>query len=310
MLSFIRRQVSATNLMALAALIFAMAGGAYAATGGGNGHAAAHHGHAAKHKGKSAGKRGPRGKQGPPGPEGKEGKEGPQGPAGVAGAKGENGAPGATGPEGPEGPAGPAGPEGPAGENVAVKSLAAGEGGCVEGGAEFSDKSGAATACNGKSAGGTLEAEKVEMGTWTMQVNGPALFKNEGYAFYEGHASITFAEPLPGEDYARVEIYYVPASVGETENCPGYRAEESVPGTLCIYGSAEEPRLSASIELTKLEKAYGYYNGSIVEGLKQPGASGDYQVGAIATFADIQLEEEAVGGWAYGSWVLTAPEKA
>lgn len=321
MLSFIRRQLSSTNLLVLAALIFAMAGGAFAATGGGkhHGHAAGHHGHASKKgkgkKGKATGKRGPRGKQGPAGPEGKEGPQGPAGPAGTSGAKGDTGLTGATGPEGPEGPMGSTGPEGQPGESVTVTSLAAGEGGCVEGGAEFSDKSGSASACNGKSAGGTLEAEKVEMGMWSMQLDplrGGKL-PEKSYDFYESEAVISFPEPLPAEDQAKVEIYYVPSGVGSTEQCPGVTANESVPGTLCVYGQQESENLGNEpfhFNYSEPEPNAGYYLSSIVEGLKQNGSfSGSYEIGAKIIFAQLTEESESPGAYASGAWILTAPER-
>lgn len=324
MLSSIRKHLSAANVMALLALIFAMSGGAFAATGGldshGHGGAAAAGMAKKKGKGKSKATRGPRGPRGKEGPEGKQGPAGPQGPAGL---KGEAGAPGLSGKQGEKGVQGEPGvkgdpgPEGPAGESVTVSSLAPGSAGCPEGGAEFSDSSGSATACNGKSAGGTLEPEQSEAGTWSMEFHSRAWLKEFGedknFAAYLGEAAITFPEPLPGADFGRVNVYFVSAAeafagTGSTE-CPAYTdASEGVPGTLCIYAKTENPELK-ELNLAEVKEGSGYYSGSIEEGLKQGDGGTKYQIGALINFLQLMQEPEPAGGYASGVWILTAPEE-
>lgn len=322
MLSSIRKHLNPGTATALVALVFAMSGGAFAATGG-LGSPGGHDGTAVagvakvKKRSKATGKAGPRGPQGKQGPQGLEGPAGKEGPSGPEGKEGKQGLRGKEG-EGKEGPAGQPGTNGKEGETVTVTTLAQGSAGCPEGGAEFSDSSGSATACNGKSAGGTLEPEGVEQGLWSMQSN-PANsgFKipEQKYDFAETEAIISFPEPLPGEDFDRVSIHYVPLSVEHTEACPGAKAEESVPGTLCVYGVTEKPSLVAEFEfeLSALKPVSGYYLGGITEGMFKPGprSHGSHeQIGARLTFAQLLEESESPGIYANGIWILTAPEEA
>lgn len=308
MFRVIRKRVTYVNVAMTLALVFAMTGGAYAAK--------KYLITSAKQISPSVLKQlaGKNGAAGVRGPVGAQGPAGPQGPAGSAGAKGDPGAKGAAGPAGPEGPAGAAGSEGPAGESVKVASLSAGQGGCAEGGAEVSNNTGSATACNGKSAGGTLEAEKVEMGTWGMEINPTVAIKlGEGNAAYFGRVAISFPQPLPGEDHQRVAIHFVPGPVKTTEQCPGINATESVPGTLCIYGQEENPVMSekVTISFSEPKREQGLLFSEFIQGPQDPRSIDQpYEIGVIMQFAALHPEGSEEAMFASGGWVLTAPEKA
>jgi len=301
MLSFIRKQISATNLMVVAALIFAMAGGAYAAGGGKHhGHAAGHHGHAAKKgkKGKSkGGKRGPRGKQGPPGP---------------AGEPGPAGAPGLTGPAGKNGVDGTNGTNGKDGVSVTSSTFRAyeepeGEPCEERGGVSFSSASGASYACNGEegeegspwTAGGTLPSGATETGSWTVNVK-PGEIGIQPVSFtlpvvpapedvYVAGAKATceeMSEPGKGECLSQL-----------AEHCPGVEAN-GVPtagaGYVCVYTGA----------------AYSHGELGNVAILKPFGGNVAYGAGPTGGALFIQCKSEAQGNKAaciqYGTWAVTA----
>ncbi len=128
---------------------------------------------------KYAGKRGPRGKRGPKGKPGNDGAQGPQGDPGPKGEKGDTGAPGKDGNDG---------------KSVSVSPYSGSECAEAEGeeGAEFTNDSGTAYACNGKegspwTAGGTLPEGATETGSWFGVTNGSGELKL---------ASISFPIPL------------------------------------------------------------------------------------------------------------------
>jgi hypothetical protein len=292
-LSFIRKQLSVTNVMVVAALIFAMAGGAFAATGSGA-DSASHRGHAAnKHKGKgtSSGERGPRGKQGP------------AGPAGPAGEKGATGAPGATGKEGPAGNAGADG------QSVTALALKAGEEGCKEGGVKLTSASGSSTVCNGTkgsagpegpegalgTAGTTLPPEASETGTWSYDFAGAPpteeQIKNEEGGPKPGSivVSIGFAIPLAAPLTA-AEVHIVWGNETAPAGCTGgsISTPKAEPGNLCIYAVSEKSA-----------------NG--LEGEPQPFNFEEGGVGAGRTGTNVIAfaKPEAL---VYGNWVLRAPK--
>ncbi len=283
MFGSIRRRMSYANIAATIAVFFALSGGAYAAS---------------KYLITSTKQispkvlkslKGKQGKQGPAGQAGTAGAAGAKGETGAGGAKGETGAAGAkgaTGPTGPQGEPGPAGPAGKEGESVTVKQLTGKEGGCAEGGSEFSDKSGSASACNGKSAGGTLENHKSESGTWALTV--PSVkYVGDASLGYVGFAAITFPVPLTSEERNHLAVHYM--APGETSaECPTAGEQggsEAEPGNLCIYPLRAFP---ASLE----------YN--FVESVR----IGPNETGFVLPLYNATAPE----GYASGVWVLTAEE--
>lgn len=285
MLSFIRRQMSATNLMVLAALIFAMAGGAFAATGGGKAHGG-HQGHAAKkHQGKANGKRGPRGPRGP------EGKQGPAGPAGPAGPQGTAGEKGATGERGANGGTG---------ESVTSAEIATSESACNKlGGSKFTVGGKETTACNGKAGkegspwtdGGVLPPEAEETGVWALTR------LPEAVGFGQLKIPVSFAIPLQkalGEGAVHI-IGTEAGKPGEEPVAAGCvlkrnEAEEIVeveaePGNLCIYVQYEEGIKTMLVS-------------NLEDGL--PGAG---RYGAVISAAGAEA-----GAFGDGYWAVRAPE--
>jgi hypothetical protein len=241
MLSFIRRQMSATNLMVVAALIFAMAGGAFAANGGGGGsHASAQ---IAKKKGKKAlVKRGPRGPKGPAGPAGEKGETGATGPQGPAGKNGTNGINGEKGEQGLEGKAG---------ESVTEKTVLTSEktkcGGL--GGEEFVVGSGTpGYACNGKEGKPgnpaefpeVLPAKRSETGGWEMSVSSTK-YHGEATEPYVGFAEVSYPIPVLYEKEPTKVVYLKPGENHTTE-CPGTSEEPAAePGYICLYAEEAFP---------------------------------------------------------------------
>jgi len=315
MLSFIRRQMSTTNLLVVAALIFAMAGGAFAATGGKHrGHAAGHHGHASKKgkgkKGKATGKRGPRGKQGPEGKEGPAGPQGPQGPQGVAGANGKDGASGANGVNGEsvtitaegectkfsnasgEGKA-CAGKAGEAGKSVEAFPIAKGESECEEqGGVVYEvEESGQPVAiCNGSPwTVGTLPPGKTETGEWAV---GTETAENP-----EVLAPVSFAVPLASASGVTVHFIntaeeaesFSEGTGSKPAGCPGTAASPTaLPGNLCVY---EAGRSGVYEETKPGKKAFSF----------------EYTRGTVQTTGSVLAFYSETGGNAFGSYAVTAP---
>jgi hypothetical protein len=242
MFSRIVRHVHASTAIAFAALVLSMAGGAFAFGGqGGSGPKAASGGRtggvatatAAKKKKKTtstrgpAGPAGPKGTTGPAGPAGSGGAQGPQGPAGT-------GTPGTNGNNGSNG------------ESVKITTLgknpSASE--CKEGGAEFSNATGTAKACNGEAAAGggypaTLPSKATETGSWSF-------FAYEKPVPGETHttAPISFSIPLaagtPGSPVIESDdVHFIAegATAKSGEGCyTGTAAKpEAEPGNLCVY---------------------------------------------------------------------------
>lgn len=314
MLSFIRKQLSATNLMVVAALIFAMAGGAFAATGGGKGHvhAAGHHGHASKKgkkgkKGKNVGPRGPRGKQGPAGPAGETGPAGPAGPAGPTGPAGKNGTNGVNGKDGAPGK-----------DGASVKLVSEEAANCeneegltyeIEGSGEANE------VCRGPegspwTAGGTLPKDATETGSWALEG------VNSGGEY--GNAIMTISFPIPLEAAVTVANTHV-VGIKEWKK----EASKTVPAGCTVEGVEGTPS-----EPLAAEGAFCFYvgyskahsgspgNGEFLAGLlegssaakvfKNPATFATTGVGPVIqpTGSVMELEPE-LGEYAGGTWAVT-----
>lgn len=295
-----RKHLNASTIVAVAALVFAMTGGAFAVSGGsGNGgHATAV---AAKKKSKKASSKGVRGPAGP------RGATGPAGPAGPAGPKGETGSAGKDGTNGANGKDGAPGTPGTNGEDVNVKTLSKGQGGCNEGGAEFSNKTGKASACNGEAAAGggfpkTLPKGDTETGTWTTRNSSE--YPQEDEEVYED-ISISFTIPL-AEPLAKEHGLFVTTeeqknkSGASYEHCGGEVEEpKAKEGYLCIYQGA-------TIKLAKHAETY------TVVGTSSPaepslGSVGRTGARLLVAFVDHSPEDKGFREREMaGSWAVTA----
>lgn len=242
MFSAIRRQISPATVMAFAALVFAVTGGALADSDHSDSQgsvATALITHATVAKSKAKAKAGARG---PAGPKGATGTTGPAGPAGPAG---PTGATGSGGPQGPQGPAGANGTNGEPGASVTSRTLGDNQGGCPEGGSEFTAASGTSKACNGKegspwTAGGTLPPGSTEKGTWSVLYTATA-------AGQPGSSAISFTIPLKAEP----EVHYITAGEQgfgggpvapsiEEGRCKGtFEAPEAASGNLCVFAQVD-----------------------------------------------------------------------
>lgn len=218
MISAVRKRMTYANVAVTVAVVFAMSGGAYAAS-----RVLITNINQIKPsvRAKLKGKAGP---AGPQGPAGAQGAAGPQGPAGAGGAKGENGAAGANGANG---------------VSVTSKELKKGEGGCAEGGSEFTSASGKASACNGKegspwTAGGVLPFGKSETGNW---VGGPVHTTNGEVIT----SSISFPIPLK-EHLIEKHVHFILPNESAPAGCSGTVSEKPAaePGNLCVFVFFEE----------------------------------------------------------------------
>jgi hypothetical protein len=166
-----------------------------------------------------------------------QGKKGPAGPAGVPGGVGPAGPTGPGGPEGKAGQAGEKGAPGTNGESVTVKALTKGQGGCAEGGSEFSNsnKTQKGSACNGQegspwTAGGVLPKGSTETGAWAVTENK----SGGGFALVKTAVSfpIPLAAPIDKDHYKVEPVGYT----GTAAECPGTVAEpKAATGFFCIY---------------------------------------------------------------------------
>lgn len=303
MLSFLRRQLSVGNIVAVVALVFAMAGGAFAASGGG--HAA--HGIA---KGKTHKKgyvitaasqikpsvraqlKGARGATGAAGPAGKDGTNGANGSSGqsvsvsalsagdpncpLGGAKFAGAGGLAYACDGTEGKSGKPGANG---ESVTVTKLTKPEvnpsGECNNlGGAKIANEAETHTAfaCNGEkgeSGQGELKEGETERGTWQLAAD--VLDAKEG--IYLGLASITYPRPLEG---APAKVQVVQAGASTTSHCKGSVSNpEAEKGYLCLYANEEEGVTAYTIPT-------------------------EAKFGAQANGYSLKA-----GAWAFGSWAVT-----
>lgn len=217
-----RKHFNAGTVVAIVALVFAMTGGAFAVTskGGSQGPVASV---SKKKKAKVLrGPRGPKGETGATGPAGLTGPVGPQGPAGPTG-KGEKG---------------DKGDPGTPGESVTIKTLGKGQGGCAEGGQEFSNASGKGSACNGANGTtgftATLPAGKTEHGILTLE----ALAQSRGS--FSLRIPISFPIPLAaplGENEVHIIEVGQSGPGGAGTECEGGSSAEpkAASGNLCIY---------------------------------------------------------------------------
>ncbi len=299
MFSAIRKRLQITPATAIAflALVFAISGVSYAATNGGTGnHKNALTAHTAKAK------RGPRGPQGPAGKEGKEGK------AGATGATGATGAPGA---------AGSAGAAGGSGESVSSAMLGKGEGGCKEGGSEFTVGEKATTACNGEEGepgapgepgeAGAIHGQEplpkgaTETGTWTSQ-------RARNVEVLSENSSISFPIQLPAPIATKHALYVTAAeqtskSGANYSHCGGSvekpKAEE---GYLCLYqGYTTETTSGAEIPL----QVYSIYNPDESEADGKGGAGSAGVTGALINI-HFYTEEGSTEVQLQGTWAVTA----
>jgi Collagen triple helix repeat (20 copies) len=270
MFSKVRRHLNPATGLALLALVFAMTGGAFAvgdhgvsgppakasAAAGRTGSNPAAVAVVAKSKSKSkSGARGPAGPRGAAGPAGVAGATGPAGPAG---------------PTGPQGPAGSAGAAGTNGESVTGAVLKKGEGGCAEGGSQFTVGGKATNACNGIkgkegaegkegspwTAGGTLPSGKTETGTWGgSEAIAPGGLKNAhrfllpiSFPIPLGN-DLNNAESCGKQGYPACVIHVIRSGEEDPAGCTGGSAitPSAEPGNLCIFESEHNNVASFSI---------------------------------------------------------------
>ena len=179
------------------------------------------------------------------------------------------GKPGPAGPAGANGAPGPQGPAGPAG--AAGKEGPQGKEG--KQGLEGSPWT----------AGGTLPSGETETGAWAFIV-GP---EQPTFHVPIGKSPISFPIPVadPGEG-GTLTLNLLKQGEGETAACPGnFREPKAEPGQLCVY---------ARVELD---------TGPGLE-LDIPGNGSASEIIAGGTVYSSEGEE---GGYAEGSWAVTAP---
>lgn len=239
-------------IVACVALVFAMLGGAYAAT------ASRHH---KKSKGltiaqvkklviaeimKHPGPAGPTGPQGSPGSNGTNGKDGANGTNGTNGKDGENGENGQNG------------------EAVQINPYTGTACPDTESGVEFTNGSGTAYACNGRTGfAEELPPGKSEFGNWSIVVlplEPSPLQENNEFFKPTWVTSISYPVPYPGgEGVENPQFVYVREngeafngfsntySDAEAEGCPGTAAQPlAEPGHLCVYVTRESGHLVAN----------------------------------------------------------------
>lgn len=221
------------------------------------------------------------------------GKPGAPGAAGTPGTNGTNGTNGKDGVNGTNGKDGTNGTDGTDGESVTINPYVGSE--CEEAsgeeGAEFTNGSGTAYACNGAgSAGGgfaeTLPPGKTETGTWRFEHNGENRFT-------------TISFPIPLSTATAAAVYAFRGFVnrtgfGTTSHCNGSVAEPKAgPGSICIYTSNFETNFPGGnpTELFKLASA------------EEAGVS---TAGALLYWEF--PEELEPGAHSSGTFAVTAPE--
>jgi len=310
-----RKHLTPATFIGLLALVFALTGGAFAATGHGGGSGSKATASVAPRAvaAKSKGKTGPRGPRGVTGPAGKNGTNGTNGVSGATGPAGPKGEPGATG----------SGGEGKAGESVSIKTLKENQGGCEYGGAEFSNSSGKASACNGEEGtpgtdgtegspwtdGGTLPAGSTETGTWFDSFAVPAGEPGTTIEYNAAAVAISFpirlAKAIGPATNPTIEGARSVGAAGNGTTCPGTVEEpKAAPGDFCIYQGPveEEPAKTEALSIPSV---------SIVP----PGAKlneGSVGTGTSGAVAHFHYEGEGEGPSSgtvviQGSWAVTAP---
>ncbi len=266
----IRKHLSYANVAATLALVFAMSGGALAAT------------HYLITSTKQISPKVLKSLHGATGARGPAGPAGPAGAGGAGGAKGENGANGTNGTNG---------------TSVTSKTLGKGEGGCAEGGSEFTSASGKTSACNGAkgatgnpwTAGGTLPSGATETGVWSF---GPLKATTAHPFLPVASFTIPLKEPIisgaecpenePLNEHCVAQI--LPPSTTSSKCTGTVETPTAAPGYLCVY-------VQATAELTLKEMALlslGF----------EPGASTAGAVMAIGGESGVKEAAEARGTWA------------
>jgi hypothetical protein len=217
---------------------------------------------------------------------------------GKATASAKKGPRGPRGPKGPAGPAGPQGPQGPAGANgkdgangsngangtsvTSTEFAGEEEGHCEEGGSKFKSASGTTFACNGAegspwAAGGTLPSGQTLQGMWAM---GPRT-TTPGEKLL---ASFSFGIPLASAPTMNFLDEAGTAKVGSNTKCTGSVSDpKAAAGNLCVY-TAFEPEEASE------KPTFGTSNPVTSKG------------GAV-----IGPNFPTEGGYAYGTWAVTAP---
>ncbi len=209
------------------------------------------------------------GKDGAQGPAGQNGAQGPKGDAGAAGADGKDGEPGLDGKPGIDGTNGTNGEDG---ESVTIIPLEVGDGNCGEGGAKFTNGSGSAYACNGKSGSGgdptILPSGKTMKGYWELLGDAAVHFGPAAFTM------ISFPQRVVTAPTETILISFVNGNTEEeVEKCPGeVEAPEATPGVLCLYEFFSETGLTLNTEF-----------------------GGPSEFGAALIFGET---EEGVGSWA------------
>jgi hypothetical protein len=268
MLAAARKRVTYANVVMTLALVFAMTGGAFAA----------------KHYLITSTKQ--------ISPKVLKALKGARGPAGATGAQGPAGSQGPAGANGKDGTNGSNGSNGAAGESVKV--AAAGSSECAGlGGARFSNGTGAATACNGRTGfTKTLPSGATETGDWGVADNTTA--------FKEILSGVSFNIPL---EKAPTPVY-VKANATSSEHCPGTVAEPAAaPGYLCVYAheeqgwyvSSQEKIVTPTICALGAEPAFECVTVTSETGSADP-----------TGFGIVGLSSEEGTIFAYGTWAVTA----
>ncbi|MGH2880064.1 MAG: hypothetical protein ACRDK4_10725 [Solirubrobacteraceae bacterium] len=267
MFSRISARLSYANVVATLAMVFAMTGGAYAAK---------------KYLITNTKQISPKvlkqlkGKAGANGAPGAAGPAGPQGNPGAAGKDGTNGT------NGEKGAAGTNGANGTNGVSVTSKTLNAGQGGCTEGGSEFTAAENKKTkACNGSpwTAGGTLPVGSTETGSWSFGPLSEAASPSKEAFVPVASFSIPLAAALDVS-----HVHYI--KMGETAptGCTGGTSEKPTAesGNLCVYATLEEQVKGIQIE--------------------NPGIFGEEGAGTTGAWLLFNLSGEAFG---IGTWAVT-----
>lgn len=282
MLSFVRRRFTIANVALTLALVFAMSGGAYAA---GKYLITSTKQISPKVLKSLTGKNGVAGATGAAGPQGSQGAQGPSGPQGSAGTEGAKGEPGAEGKAGTNG------------KGVTSKALAKGEGGCAEGGSEFTSATGKTTACNGAEGNikATLVPGETETGAWSVT----------GLSRVGGRTYVPLSFPIPlsaaSAGSEKTEAHFVYLEEAAPAGCTGGTVETPTaePGNLCIYASATKERLEE--EHVTISKVIDL----------NPGNGEPHEVGTTGALLDLFLEQatpsepEFAAPEGFGTWAVT-----
>lgn len=243
-----------------------------------------------------SGSDGATGPTGPTGLNGLNGSDGATGPTGATGPEGDGttGATGATGPEGPTGPSGgPPGPEGPTGEAGPTGPTGPeGEGATGPTGPEGPPGEGGGLPDTLVGVWSVDGEEGFDGGTEPLQVSISYLKTIEPapkvFFVFPGEPAGLAIDPSTGELAGTGNVSDIcgpEASVAKPEATPGY---------LCVFAKTISGLfLGGYLELVLGEPALGW-------------VSPDPNSGAIVPFSLQGIEETSAGGYANGSWAVTA----